>query len=154
MNTRFGRRIEAVLFETTRGVLELVPSVPAILRWLNDVFRELIDALEWVLARIEDWLRIRGRTGPFAVAVRAVAGLTWMPFAWLIRFYTVVLIEPMLNPLKLPLSILFAKFVYPLLLLFPGLFYSRIRVRFWGTRLAAGGQTGSLPDRAWWRGLW
>ena len=38
-----------------------------------------------------------------------------MPFAFLIRFYTVVLIEPMINPLKLPLSILFAKFVYPLL---------------------------------------
>jgi len=121
VNTRFGRRIEAVLFETARRVLELVPSVPAILRWLNDVFREMVDALEWVLARVEDWLRLRGRTGPLAIAVRAVAGLLWMPFAFLIRFYTVVLIEPMLNPLKLPLSILFAKFVYPLLLLFPGL---------------------------------
>jgi hypothetical protein len=47
-----------------------------------------------------------------------------MPFAFLIRFYTVVLIEPMINPLKLPLSILFAKFVYPLLLLFPGVLQS------------------------------
>ena len=117
MNTRFGWRIEAVLFETARKVLELVPSLPAILGWLNDVFRELVDALEWVLARVEDWLRLRGRTGPLAVAVRAVAGLIWMPFAFLIRFYMVVLIEPMINPLKLPLSILFAKFVYPLLLL-------------------------------------
>jgi hypothetical protein len=121
VNTRFGRRVEAVLLETVRGLLELVPSIPAILRWLNDVFGEMVDALEWVLARIEDWLRLRGRTGPFAVAVRAVAGLIWMPFAFLIRFYTVVLIEPMINPLKLPLSILFAKFIYPLLLLFPGL---------------------------------
>jgi hypothetical protein len=121
VNTRFGWRMEAVLFEIARKLLELVPSFPAILRWLNNLFRELIDALEWVLARIEDWLRLRGSTGPLAIAVRAVAGLIWMPFAFLIRFYTVVLIEPMLNPLKLPLSILFAKFVYPLLLLFPGL---------------------------------
>ena len=44
-----------------------------------------------------------------------------MPFAFLLRFYTVVLIEPMINPLKLPLSILFAKFIYPLLLLSPAL---------------------------------
>src|SRR5262249_34454167 len=70
-------------------------------------------------ARAEDWLRLRGRGGPIAVGVRAVAGLIWMPFAFLIRFYTVVLIEPMVNPLKLPLSILFAKFIYPLLLLLP-----------------------------------
>jgi hypothetical protein len=124
VNTRFGRRLEAVLFEAARKLLELVPSIPAILRWLNDVFRELVSALEWLLARIEDWLRLRGRTGPFAVAVRTVAGLIWMPFAFLIRFYSVVLIEPMLNPLKLPLSILFAKFVYPLLLLFPGVLQS------------------------------
>jgi hypothetical protein len=123
-NTRFGRRLEAALFELARGLIELVPSIPAILRWLNDLFRELVGALEWVLARIEDWLRLRGRTGPLAVAVRTVAGLLWMPFAFLIRFYTVVLIEPMLNPLKLPLSILFAKFVYPLLLLFPGILQS------------------------------
>jgi hypothetical protein len=123
-NTRFGWRIEAALFETARRLLELVPSIPAILGWLNDVFREMVGALEWVLARVEDWLRLRGRTGPLAVAVRTVAGVLWMPFAFLIRFYTVVLIEPMLNPLKLPLSILFAKFVYPLLLLFPGLLQS------------------------------
>ncbi len=121
VNTRFGWRMEAALFEVARRVLELIPSVPAALRWLNDVFRELVGALEWTLARIEDGLRLRGRGGPFAVAVRAVAGVLWMPFAFLIRFYTVVLIEPMINPLKLPLSILFAKFIYPLLLLFPGL---------------------------------
>jgi hypothetical protein len=42
-----------------------------------------------------------------------------MPFAFLARFYTVVLIEPMINPLKLPLTLLCAKFVYPLLLLMP-----------------------------------
>jgi hypothetical protein len=121
VNLRIGRSIEAALLETARHLLELIQSIPAILRWLNDLFRELVGALEWVLARVEDWLRLRGRTGPVAVAVRTVAGLIWMPFAFLIRFYTVVLIEPMLNPLKLPLSILFAKFVYPLLLLFPGL---------------------------------
>ena len=78
--------------------------------------------LEWVRARSRGLAPApRPNTGPVAVAVRTVAGLVWMPFAFLIRFYTVVLIEPMLNPLKLPLSILFAKFIYPLLLLFPGL---------------------------------
>jgi hypothetical protein len=118
VNTAPGKFVELVLIQLARGLIEFVRSFPAVLRWLNDLFRDLVYALEWVLARAEDWLRLRGKAGPFAVAVRAVAALAWMPFAFFIRFYTVVLIEPMLNPLKLPLSILFAKFVYPLLLMF------------------------------------
>src|SRR6185312_41632 len=119
VNTSIGRWGEALLLQLARGLIELVRSTPALLRWINDIFRDLVYVLEWVLARTEDWLRLRGRAGPLAVAVRAVAGLIWMPFAFLIRFYTIVLIEPMINPLKLPLSILFAKFIYPLLLLLP-----------------------------------
>ncbi len=120
VNSRIGRAAEAILLELARSLLEILRSFPAILRWLSDLFRELVYALEWTLARIEDGLRLRGKGGPFAVTTRAIASVIWMPFAFLIRFYTVVLIEPMVNPLKLPLSILFAKLVYPLLLLFPG----------------------------------
>lgn len=115
VNSRLGRVVDVLLLEAARQIISLIRTFPAVIRWIADVFRELIDALEWVLARAEDWLRIRGGGGPMAVAVRAVAGIIWMPFAFLIRFYIVVLIEPMINPLKLPLSILFAKFVYPLL---------------------------------------
>ena len=121
VNTGPGKAVEGLLLQLARAVIEVVKSLPALVSWINDFFRELLQALEWVLARAEDWLRLRGKAGPFAVAVRAVAGLVWMPFAFLIRFYTVVLIEPMLNPLKLPLSLLFAKFIYPILLLAPGL---------------------------------
>jgi hypothetical protein len=119
VNTWPGKAIEGLLLELARAVIEVIKSLPALVGWINDVFRDLVQALEWVLARTEDWLRLRGSAGAFAVAVRAVLGLVWWPFARLIRFYTVVLLEPMLNPLKLPLSILFAKFVYPLMLLFP-----------------------------------
>jgi hypothetical protein len=115
MNYRIGKVIEALLLHAAREVIDLFRSFPAVLRWVNDVFRDLVYVLEWVLARAEDWLRLRGQSGRLAVAVRALAGVLWMPVAFFIRFYTVVLIEPMLNPLKLPLSILFAKFVYPLL---------------------------------------
>lgn len=115
VNSRIGRAVESVLFQAVNSLLELIQAAPAVIRWISSVFRELTDALDWLLARAEDWLRIRGQGGPFSVVVRAVAGLIWFPFAFLARFYTVVLIEPMINPLKLPLSILFAKFVYPLL---------------------------------------
>ena len=119
VNSRPGRAVEQLLLAAAREVLELLASVPAILEWVNDLFRDLLYALEWALARAEDWLRLRGRGGAFSVTVRVLAGLIWMPFAFLVRFYTVVLIEPMINPLKLPLTLLCAKFVYPLLLLSP-----------------------------------
>ena len=115
VNTRPGAVAEAMLLEAARRVIDACRSLPALLRWINDVFRDMVDFLEWVLARVEDWLRLRGKGNRLSVAVRAVAGVLWMPVEFLIRFYTVVLIEPMINPLKLPLSILFAKFVYPLL---------------------------------------
>ncbi|HUR55176.1 MAG TPA: hypothetical protein VMZ71_13665, partial [Gemmataceae bacterium] len=119
VNSRPGRAVEHLLLGAARGLLDFFASLPAVLRWVNDVFRDMVYALEWALARAEDGLRLRGRGGPFSVIIRVVGALVWMPFAFLVRFYTVVLIEPMINPLKLPLTLLCAKFVYPLLLLSP-----------------------------------
>ena len=117
MNTRLGRAADLLLLEFSRWLIDLFRAGPTVIRWISEIFKKMLDALEWVLARAEDWLRIRGRSSTMAVAIRAVATVAWTPFAFFIRFYTVVLIEPMLNPLKLPLSILFAKFVYPVLAL-------------------------------------
>lgn len=120
VNSGIGRAVEALGADALRWLFELFRSLPAVLRWVSELFRDFVYAVEWVLARTEDWLRLRGNAGPVAVAVRAVGGLVWLPAAFLIRFYTVVLLEPMINPLKLPLTLLFAKFVYPVLLIFPG----------------------------------
>jgi hypothetical protein len=117
LNSRVGYAGQAVFVQFLAGLVMLIRAglIPGLVRWVSDVFRELTGALEWVLARGDDWLRLRGTGGPISVAVRVVAGLVWFPFAFLLRFYLVVLIEPMVNPIKLPLSLLFAKFVYPLL---------------------------------------
>ena len=115
VNSRLGGAVEGLAVQGVAGVLSTLRVLPAVVRWVNDQFRRLVDALEWVLARGEDWLRLRGDGDAVSVAARAGAGLLWAPFAFLLRFYMVVLVEPMFNPLKLPLSILFAKFVYPIL---------------------------------------
>ena len=115
VNSRLGRAVEALLFQTAHSFINLIRSAPALIRWISDIFQNMIDVLEWTLARGEDWFRLRDGSGPISIALRAIMSLIWFPIAFLIRFYLVVLIEPMLNPLKLPLSILFAKFVYPLL---------------------------------------
>jgi hypothetical protein len=126
VNSRPGEAVQQLLLQAITSVVRVIRSglIPGLVRWVHELFRAFIDWSEWVLARGEDWLRLRGRAGPLAVAVRVAAGLVWFPVAFLMRFYLVVLIEPMVNPLKLPLSILFAKFVYPVLALL-GLFTLR-----------------------------
>jgi len=116
INTRLGRAVEAILLAAASWFLRGVRSAPAVIRWVSDIFRHYVDQLEWLLARGDDWFRLRGQGGTLSILIRMIAGAFWFPIAFVIRFYIVVLIEPMLNPLKLPLSILFAKFVYPLLL--------------------------------------
>jgi hypothetical protein len=65
---------------------------------------------------VEEWLRFRSGDNIVGRAVRGVLGVLWFPIGWLARFYLVVLIEPGFNPVKAPLAILAAKFMYPLFL--------------------------------------
>src|SRR5262249_32302571 len=57
--------------------------------------------------------RFKSGDSPTSMVVRAVTALLWFPISYVARIYTVVLIEPMFNPLKLPVAILAAKFLYP-----------------------------------------
>jgi hypothetical protein len=117
LNLQAGLAVQALLAQTVGELVALIRGglIPGVVRAVGQFFRDLTGAVEWVLARADDWLRLRGGGGPLSVVGRAVASLAWAPVAFLLRFYLIVLIEPMLNPLKLPLSILFAKFVYPLM---------------------------------------
>jgi hypothetical protein len=50
------------------------------------------------------------------LVTRALLGVLWFPVSYIARFYMVVLIEPGINPVKLPISSFAAKFIYPLFL--------------------------------------
>jgi len=79
-------------------------------------FKKTIEGLEFVLQWVNDWLRLRGRAKPWQVALRGILGLLWSPIAFFLRFYTVVLIEPGINPIKFPISSVAAKFTYPIII--------------------------------------
>ena len=48
-----------------------------------------------------------------SLVLRTVLGVVWYPISFFTRFYVIVFVEPMFHPLKLPIAILAAKFVYP-----------------------------------------
>src|SRR5262249_26784515 len=57
----------------------------------------------------------RGGESRGEIAVRTVLTLLWAPIAFLVRFNLIVLIEPCLHPLKLPICAIAAKLMLPIL---------------------------------------
>jgi hypothetical protein len=117
LNSRFGRTAQELVRQSFAGLLESLRAglLPGLVRLVIRVFKEVTDAVEYVLFTVDEWLRFRGGDSRASMVVRAVLSLFWYPVSYLARFYMVVLIEPMINPLKLPISILAAKVVYPML---------------------------------------
>lgn len=117
LNSRFGRSInEAVVeavellyrwlrFDFWRGLLRLV----------NRFFKRVTETLELVLYTVDEWLRFRSDENRLQTFVRAVLGALWFPIGYLIRLYFIMLIEPSINPIKLPVSSL----AFKVMLLFP-----------------------------------
>ena len=87
-----------------------VDGLRGLIRVVGEFFKRVTEAVESALYTVDEWLRFRSGEGRLTVAVRAILGVLWFPFRYLFRLYFVVLIEPSLNPLKLPLSIIAAKF--------------------------------------------
>jgi hypothetical protein len=58
--------------------------------------------------------RFRQGDSNASLVVRTIANLFWYPLAAITRFYLVVLVEPGINPIKAPISIIAAKIIYPL----------------------------------------
>lgn len=82
------------------------------------VFKKISDVVEWVLFSVDEWLRFRRGQSELALFLRTVLSLFWFPIAFVARFYFFVLIEPGINPLKVPIAFLAGKLLAPLM---PGL---------------------------------
>ena len=80
------------------GVLLRAGLLPGLIRFIQSVFKQLLDGLDYVLFGVEEYLRFHTGDGPFLLIVRTVLSALWFPLSYLIRFYSVVLIEPMINP--------------------------------------------------------
>jgi hypothetical protein len=117
LNSRTGQALTEALFQGLVRFVQLLGSglLVGLVHWVMRLFKGVTDMVEYVLFSVDEWLRFRRGDSRAAMALRAVLGVVWFPISYVTRFYFVVLIEPCVNPIKLPISILAAKFVYPLL---------------------------------------
>lgn len=118
LNSRPGRLLSefAISGMMTLGKLVQDGLISILFTIMVQSFKKTIEGLEFILQWVNDWLRLRGRAKPWKVALRGVLGLLWSPIAFFLRFYTVVLIEPGINPIKFPISSVAAKFTYPIII--------------------------------------
>jgi hypothetical protein len=115
LNSRLGREFTDTLMQILTDFYELLKAglLPGLIRLTLALFKRIIEALEYVLFSVDEWLRFRSGDSGLSMAVRAAGTVLWYPISFLVRFYLVVLIEPGFNPLKAPIAYLAAKFMAP-----------------------------------------
>jgi hypothetical protein len=114
LNSRLGREFTDGLMQALTDFYELLKAglLPGLIRLTIALFKRIIDALEYVLFSVDEWLRFRSGDSGLSMVIRAIGTVLWYPLAFLTRFYLVVLIEPGFNPVKAPFAILAAKPIY------------------------------------------
>lgn len=70
------------------------------LYWIIAFFQRLLNYVEQLQYRIDEWLRYRGGESRWQLFWKAVASLLWAWIAYLLRFSVYLLIEPQINPIK------------------------------------------------------
>jgi hypothetical protein len=112
LNSRFG-------YAVSEGGAEMLllaytwlrfDALQGLFRLITRFFRQVTQMVEYVLYVVDERLRFRGGEGRINMAARGVMAAIWFPIGYLARFYYTLLLEPTLNPVKLPLSSLAFKF--------------------------------------------
>jgi len=117
INSRAGQALGQTVSGAIYSFVNLLRGglLPGLVRLIVAAFKHVVYLFESLLFAIEDWLRFRGGENQAAAFARAILTALWYPISYFIRFNVVVLIEPGLNPLKLPICSLAAKLVYPVM---------------------------------------
>ena len=74
--------------------------VMAVIDWIIDLFRVILNFVERFLYAVDEWLRFQSGESWVSIVAKAVLGLIWSFVSFLIRIYINLLIEPTLHPVK------------------------------------------------------
>ncbi len=117
-NSRLGQAAKDTLIQAFLLVWSLLRAglITGLYRLIVQLSRQLLDGVEAWLFQVDEWLRFRGGDSKLSLVVRTILSVIWFPIAYLSRFSFIVFIEPALNPIKLAVASVAAKFIYPLII--------------------------------------
>lgn len=77
------------------------------------LFKKITHFVEYLLFSVDEWLRFRKGESEFSLFLRTMLSTLWFPISFILRFYWIVLIEPMVNPIKMPICLIAGKLFFP-----------------------------------------
>jgi hypothetical protein len=116
-NTRAGRRArEHVGDWLLRSARHLSTRLaPGMIKWLVDIFAEVLEHFERGIYRVDEWLRYKSGQSRVTLVLKGVVGAIWGFFVYLLRLYVNLFMEPEVNPVKhFPTVTVAAKITIPL----------------------------------------
>ena len=118
LNSHTGMRISESVIQGTLNLLVMLRSglLAGIYHFILYVFKQISRAFDLIFLTVDSLLSYRKGDSEFSLFLRTLTSLIWAPFSFVIRFFFLVLIEPMVNPLKLPICFIAAKILYPIIL--------------------------------------
>ncbi len=115
LNSRLGRDIEEALIDRALRNWEFVQGfVPGLFRFIMQLFKTVLEAVDRFLYTVDEWLRFRAGQGRLALALKTIVGFIWFLVTYVVRLYVNVFMEPTLNPIKhFPAVTVVAKVLFP-----------------------------------------
>lgn len=97
-----GRRYRAWLAELAAWLWQRVSLdlFPALVRWVLDLFKAVVERLERALYSIDERLRFQTDDRWWTIWWKAIFGVVWYFLTYVFRFALNLLVEPQINPIK------------------------------------------------------
>jgi hypothetical protein len=116
LNSRLGRRAQELVADAfVRWARHLTGRVvPSAIKWLLELFSELVEILDRGLYRVDEWLRFKSGQTRLTLVVKGALGTVWAAVSYVLRLYINLFIEPEVNPIKhFPVVTVAAKIIIP-----------------------------------------
>jgi len=116
VNSRVGRRVEEVIADwLVRSGRHLVRRlVPGLVKYILQIFAELVELFDRSIYRVDDWLRAKSGQRTITLVLKAIVAPLWRFVTYFLRLYVNLFVEPVVNPVKhFPVVTVAAKVMVP-----------------------------------------
>ena len=115
MSSRLAERVEEFFFDKVAPSWRALSHrvLPGLVRMIAAFFRAMMELVDRGMYKVDELLRFRQGQSKALVWLKAAAGLVWGIFAYIVRLYITLLIEPYINPIKLPITTVAHKLFVP-----------------------------------------
>jgi hypothetical protein len=116
LNSRLGRRAQQLVADAVVrwGRNFTGRLVPSAIKYLLELFSELVELLDRGIYRVDEWLRFKSGQSWLTLIIKGTLGTVWSAIAYFLRLYITLFIEPEVNPIKhFPVVTVAAKIILP-----------------------------------------